>query len=87
MIIDDIVSWMIGEIQKHGMLYQYEAASYIEEHFGGDFIPYNDAGNPSIRKDVLKAFRKISEQDVVWERGERMWRKRERGDDPGRKQP
>jgi hypothetical protein len=77
---------MLAELQHDGTLYQDIVASEIEQRFGEEFTPLNESGNPSIRKDVLAAFRSISEGDVVWERGERLWRKRESFDEPGRQQ-
>ena len=83
---NEIAQWMLNEVETQGMLYQYEAASDIESRFGSEFVPENENGNPSIRADVLKAFRSISEDSVVWERVERLWRKRETFDEPGRRQ-
>lgn len=47
---------------------------------------FNDNGNVAIGKDVLKEFRQLTEGVAVWIRGGRYWRKRERGDEPGRGQ-
>jgi hypothetical protein len=86
MTIDDIAAWMMSEIEKHQILYQQEAATEIADRFGAEFTPENENGNPSIRKDVLKAFRELSGDSVVWVRSEFCWRSREPGDDPGRLQ-
>jgi predicted phage-related endonuclease len=77
---------MLAELGRDGTLYQEVAASEIEKRFGQDFTPTNENGNLSIRRDVLAAFRKLTDETVVWERDERMWRKREGFDSPGRQQ-
>ncbi len=83
---EEVAAWMLQEVQTHGTLHQDHAASEIEQKFGAVFTPENDNGNLAIHRDVLKAFREISGKDIVWERGERLWRKRESFDDPGRQQ-
>jgi hypothetical protein len=83
---EDIAEWMLAELERDGLLYQDEAVFQIEKRFGTQFAPTNDNGNPSIRKDVLKAFGRISGDGIVWERGERLWRRRDARDDPGRQQ-
>ena len=82
--VQAVAAWMTETVRKQGCLYQEEAAGEIEQRFGGDFLYDNANGNPSIRKDVLAAFRTMTEGWVVWERGERVWRLRENYDPPGR---
>jgi hypothetical protein len=86
MTIDDIASWMLGEVMREGTVSQEDIAWGIEKRFGDEFVPTNDHGNPSIRRDVLEAFKKISKLSVVWMATEKAWRKREPGDKVGRKQ-
>jgi len=82
----DVAAWMVSEIQKDGVLYQDSVVGDIEQRFGTEFVYQNENGNPAIRRDVLTAFRKLTADDVVWERGERLWRKRATWDEPGRQQ-
>ena len=82
----DVAQWMLDELEHDGTLYQEVAVSEIEKRFGVEFTPSNENGNQSVRRDVLKVFRQISGESVVWERGERLWRKREGFDQPGRRQ-
>jgi hypothetical protein len=82
---DTVARWMLDQVEAEETLYQEEAVADIESLFGNAFIYENDNGNPAISRAVLKAFRRISDE-VVWERGERMWRKRESYDDPSRQQ-
>jgi hypothetical protein len=69
-----------------GFLYQAVVVHEIALKFGDEFTYINANGNTSVRKDVLSAFRKLSGNAVVWERSERMWRKRQPHDGSGRLQ-
>jgi hypothetical protein len=82
----EIADWMLQEVLREGTVYQESIASDVANKFGEEFVPMNENGNPSVRRDILNAFRKISEDSVVWMRSERAWRKREEGDDAGRRQ-
>lgn len=77
---------MLDELRRTNTLYQEDVVFAIEEKFGEPFFYLNDAGNPAIAKSVLSAFRKLTEDTVVWERGERAWRMREPHDEKGRQQ-
>jgi len=68
------------------LLYQADAATEIAERFGSEFIYTNDNGNPAIDKRILRAFKKITGETVVWDRWDFCWRKRAEADAPGRKQ-
>lgn len=83
---ETVARWMLAQVKAEGSLYQEEAVAEIEELFGDAFTYENDNGNPAISRAVLKAFRVVSADDIVWERGERMWRTREPFDEPGRQQ-
>lgn len=83
---DQVAQWMLSELQRVKYLYQETVVHDIASNFGEDFIYYNDNGNPAIGKNVLAAFRKLTGDSVIWERGERMWRFRENYDEPGRQQ-
>jgi hypothetical protein len=83
---DDVAKWMLSELQREKCLYQQTAVCDIESKFGENFIYYNDSGNPAIGKSVLSAFKKLTGDSVIWEKGERMWRFREKRDEPGRQQ-
>jgi len=83
---DDVAEWMLNELQRMKYLYQETVVYDIQSKFGEDFTYYNDSGNPAIGKKVLAAFKKLTGDSVIWERGERMWRFREKHDEPGRQQ-
>jgi hypothetical protein len=69
-----------------GVLYQEETAHLLREKFGEEYTYINENGNLAIDRTVLKEFRALTEKTVVWERGERLWRTRERFDTPNKRQ-
>lgn len=77
---------MLRELDEHGELYQQDVVNDIETRFGATFVYDNESGNPAIDGRVLRAFRELTGDSVVWMRSERLWRKREPGDEPGRQQ-
>lgn len=84
---DTVARWMLSELEKqNGVLNQDDAAGQVADRFGGHFIYDNKAGNPAINREVLAAFRKLTGDSVVWSSGERLWRRRESGDEPTRQQ-
>jgi len=78
-------TWMCEQIEQHGVLYQDEAAAVITERFGDECTYVNDNGNLAINRDILSEFRTATEKTVVWDAAERMWRRREEYDSPGRR--
>jgi hypothetical protein len=83
---EDVAQWLLSEVTRQYLLYQEFAVDEIAERFGAEFVYYNDSGNPAIDRRVLRAFRKVSGDTVVWDRWDRAWRKRSSGDAPGRQQ-
>ena len=82
----DVAQWMLSVIQEQGELTQNNAYYYINKQFGPGFSTVTNSGSPSIKGGVLTAFKKISADDVIWERADKKWRKREFYDAPGRQQ-
>lgn len=78
-------TWMRGQIEEHGVLYQDEAAAEITARFGDECTYQNENGNLSISHEVLKRFRAVTETTVVWDSAERMWRRREKYDSASRR--
>ena len=81
---EDVARWMLDELQKAGYLYQWEAILQIQSRFGDDFTYLNESGNFAIDRRVLRAFRHLTEDDVVWKRKECCWVIRGPHDPPGR---
>jgi len=83
---EQVAKWMLEELHRVKYLYQETVVYDISSKFGEQFTYINDNGNPAIDRKVLAAFRKLTGDSVIWERGERMWRFREKYDEPGRQQ-
>jgi hypothetical protein len=82
----EVAAFMVEQLQKQHSLYQETVVYHIKQQFGDDFVYINQNGNLAINKDVLKEFRKLTGDDVIWERGSRMWRERAKYDQEGRQQ-
>jgi len=83
----DVAQWMLSAVQERDELTQNQAFYEINKLFGSGFTTITNSGSPSIKGGVLTAFKKISEDTIVWERGDKKWRKRQFYDAPGRDQP
>ena len=83
----DVAAWMLDELRRDGMLFQTVVVYEMTKRFGESFAYHNSNGHLAISKAVLDAFRKLSENNVVWCRSGRYWRLREISDLPGRQQP
>ena len=81
---DDVALWMIDELEKTGQLYQWEAILELQSRFGDDFVYLTESGNFAIDRRVLRAFRTLTEDEVVWRRTECCWATRGPHDPPGR---
>ncbi len=82
----DVAEWMLARVKDDGFLPQYLAAAMIRRDFGEDFVLRTNKHNVAIIVDVLKEFRKLSGDDVVWERGKGRWAWRQKFHKPGRSQ-
>jgi hypothetical protein len=81
-----VAAWMLKELEASDCLYQNVAADQIALLFGYEFTYDNARGNRAISKEVLAEFKKLTGNTVVWQRRERVWRKRQSYDEPGRRQ-
>lgn len=80
----EVANWMHEQFGQNTYLYQEDVVWKIKQQFGADFVYDNENGNLAISKSVLREFRKLTEEDAVWERGARCWRKRNSIDGSGR---
>ncbi|MCK1317194.1 hypothetical protein [Bradyrhizobium sp. 23] len=72
----EVAAWMIEYMGASHWLYQEVVARKIKEVWGADFVYTNENGNLAISKGVLRGFRKLTEETLVWERSEKAWRPR-----------
>lgn len=86
MNVAEAAEWMLSELERRKFLEQDAVAYHLYKQ--NKALTYqNDNGNLAIAKDVLAAFRKLTDdKDIVWSRGERHWRHRQKHDKPGRMQ-
>jgi hypothetical protein len=76
----EVGEWMVEQLIGNQIFFQETTACEIRERFGPSFIYIHDNGNLAIKKDVLAVFRKLTGDTIVWDQGERLWRKRGRPD-------
>jgi hypothetical protein len=81
----EVAQWMVDRVEE-GRLRQDSAARRIRAEFGEEFTYKNKNHNWAIRKEVLDAFNELTGDEVVWSKGDRLWRKRGENDKPGRQQ-
>lgn len=77
---------MADQLRESHWLYQDQTVYKIRDLFGEAFTYLNANGNLAIGKDVLREFRKLTDDVVVWERGARAWRLRGPHDQKRRQQ-
>lgn len=82
----EIANWILAKVRTSDEVFQEELVYEIQETFGDEFVYENENGNLAINRKVLNAFTKVSGDEIVWERGTRLWRLRQPGDEPGRQQ-
>jgi len=82
----DVAQWMLETVQARRTLDQGTAAHQIRQQFGSEYVYTNANGNWGISPAVLKEFRKLSGDTVIWDRGYKEWRLRQAYDKRGRQQ-
>ncbi len=79
----DVAEWMLARVKDVGFLPRHLAAHEIRRDFGEDFV-YRSKNHLAVTPDVVRELRKLSGDDVVWERGKRRWAWRQKFHKPGR---
>lgn len=82
----EVAEWMLKRLHKEKYLFQEVIVFEISQRFGDEYTYINNNGNLSISKSVLNEFKKLTEENVVWDRSEKMWRFRHQYDTPGKRQ-
>ncbi|MCE3289372.1 MAG: hypothetical protein K0R83_1384 [Caulobacter sp.] len=77
--------WMLQRYEAKRFLYQEEAATHLLHLHDSELAYYDGNGNVCVGKTVLTIFNRLT-PDVVYERGEKLWRDRLSSDQPGRQQ-
>ena len=72
--VHDVAAFMLKRLNEAKTLYQEVVVQEIQYQYGNEFVYINENGNLAISRKVLSEFRKLTEGQVVWSRGERYWR-------------
>lgn len=81
---DAVARWMLARIEREECLYQDDVVDYLVRARREDLLKENADGNLALGKEVLAAFRDLTETTVVWVKPDRYWRLRVKEDEPGR---
>ncbi|MFU2317807.1 DUF6953 family protein [Rahnella sp. PCH160] len=84
MTASEIADWMQAKLALESCLYQEDVVDHLVRLDREDFLVDNSDGNLSLAKNVLAAFRKLNEENVVWVKSGKYWRYRVAEDEPGR---
>lgn len=84
MKVDTIVLWMLNLLEKDTCLYQDDVVDYLVKNNANDMLKENSDGNLVLNNNILNAFKKATEDNVVWVRTGFYWRYRVAEDEPGR---
>jgi hypothetical protein len=79
----EIAQWMLEKLDNVHYLYQEVVVYDIQRNFGQEYVYENENANLAISKKVLKEFRNLTKDTIVWEKGDKCWRKRMDYDTPG----
>lgn len=73
---NEIAEWLINRIRDNGRnrTYQQSAVEDLRSTFGDEWSYENHNGNWAISKAVLKAFRPLKDDHVIWDRSDQSWR-------------
>ncbi len=84
MNLQDIIHWMLTELELQGCLYQDDVVDFIIKSNVEEFLKENSKGNQVLNTQVLNAFKKLTKDNVVWVAPDFYWRFRVDEDEEGR---
>lgn len=82
--LENVVQWMLERLEKEGCLYQEDVVDFLVKNGHMNFLKENTDGNLVLKLSVNNAFKKQTEENVVWVKPDRYWRYRVPEDEPGR---
>lgn len=80
----DATLWMLSKLKQDGCIYQDDVVDYLVKANAEDLLRENADGNLVVGAPLLKAFREVTEDSVVWVKPDKYWRWRVPEDEPGR---
>ncbi|EPF72570.1 hypothetical protein GCM10025882_31960 [Acinetobacter gyllenbergii] len=84
MSIEDVIQWMLTNLEKDGCLYQEDVVDYLIKNDQTQYLKENAEGNLVLKLNVNSGFKKQTEHNVVWVKPDRYWRYRVPEDESGR---
>lgn len=72
--------WMLSELEEKDILHQEQVVTHLINLKEPGLLRENDDGNQVLARSLLTAFRGITDDKVVWVRGENYWRYRNNRD-------
>lgn len=82
--VQPIIDWMLAKLGRDGCLYQDDVVDYLVKTKQASLLRENADGNLVIGKVLLGAFRKATENDIVWVKTGFYWRFRVPEDEASR---
>jgi hypothetical protein len=79
-----VARWMLSEIERDACIYQDDVVDYLVKAKCENLLSENADGNQVVGKELLAAFRKLTDSTVVWVKPDRYWRFRVAEDEPER---
>ena len=79
-----VAKWMLAQAEHEGCIYQDDVVDYLVKSKREELLTENSDGNQVLGREVLAAFKRMTETTVVWVKPERYWRFRVAEDEPGR---
>lgn len=76
---------MISKLEADGCLYQDDVVDYLVRTHNEDLLKENTDGNLVLDRVLLKRFKDLTSDNVVWVQSDFYWRYRVLEDDTGRK--
>jgi hypothetical protein len=80
-----IALWMLSMFRKTGGLTQKQAVWGIRELYGAQYLMTSARGRQTLPQPILKAFKRLDPDGIVWSTHRRAWRPRQPEDPPGRR--
>ena len=84
MELKQVIDWMLSNLEKHGCLYQDDVVDFLVKNDQKKYLKENSEGNLVLKLSVNSAFKKQTEENVVWVKPDRYWRYRIAEDELGR---
>ncbi|TBB12447.1 hypothetical protein ELH50_15760 [Rhizobium ruizarguesonis] len=75
-----VAEWMVEQMGERSRLIQEVIVRKIKKEWGDDWVEKNQNGNLAIPRAVLKEFKALTDDTLVWERSSKSWRKRRPND-------